>query len=280
MLPGAFLLPAPGSAPTEERRGNGMMAEKYAKLKKLHPNAKVRSIKRLIKAIGDSEIWEIEMIKAIQKPKKAGGEIVTRSLANQAIKSAAELGKAGIPMAFDMTDYMTAPENPFIHGVSDAPLAKGGFRICPTCGTAACIAGFAGALAARSGTDPRSAEMRRLNGVLRNGQSATDSASSASWTQVLADFMGIDGDVANKMISVRHSSPDFNEDVKPRHAVKLLEKFLETGRVDWDHAMGRRKVGTRLDGQPMLELTAKEMKMRERERKMLAEMAHGLRMAA
>ena len=188
----------------------------YAKLKKLHPKAKVGNIKRLIRAIGNSGHWEAEMLDACRKPRKVGGRALTLDMAKDAISSTENLGKTRVPMTFDMTDFMYVPRIRRTGG--------------PSCGTAACIAGFAGALASRGSA----AGDCRLDGLLRN------KGSKVSWVGILADFMGIDKHTANKMISVG-CHEDFNDNARPRHAVKLLEIFLATGNVDWRRAMGRKR---------------------------------------
>ena len=42
---------------------------------------------------------------------------------------------------------------------------------------------------------------------------------------------------------------DGNCDVEPRHAVRMLERFLKTGEVDWRRAMGRKADGSMTDAE-------------------------------
>ena len=98
-----------------------------------------------------------------------------------------------------------------------------------SCGTAACIAGFAHLLLqADKGRTLSVRDMSRL------------SASADKKTTVvrsLAEFLGTSIAAAERISEM----PDMlsGSSVKPRHAVAMLEYFIETGNVEWDHAIGK-----------------------------------------
>ena len=124
-----------------------------------------------------------------------------------------------------------------------------GFDNDPACGTAACIAGFAGALTARGRMEDDVVHL--LDAAVRTGH---------GWNYVLAGFLGVDALTARSMVSVDAGWGIGNGRVRPRHAVRLLDTFLETGEVDWVKAMGRKRAGGRITS------TAAERAMAKRDR--------------
>ena len=194
----------------------------YARAKKLHPKLKVRNVKRLIREIRRSAPVEMARARAVREPLKVGRrEAVCR---DAYIGAADDIGKSRVPLVFNMTNWMV-PE-PVERGLMGISLS----RVTPTCGTAACIAGFAAALTPKSGRF-------LVDKALRH-------CSHRTWERVLADFIGVDEETADKMTGTDLAHMQvFNSHVLPRHAVKLLEIFLETGKVDWARAMGRKKDG-------------------------------------
>ena len=219
----------------------------YAKLKKLHPSAKVRSIKRLISALRKMDHVDLAHERARTDPPKINGRKITDAQVERSLASVARIGKSRMPISFSMGHWLSSvPPESFFDDAS--------------CGAAACIAGLAGALAAR---EPKKehADLRRYL------EKAIDMDDPGEWTKVLAEYLGVDRMTASFMTTVfvgesrgvetSASDRDTNLDVAPRHAARLLEKFLETGKVDWIHAMGRNS-NTR-------ELTQKERKERKLE---------------
>ena len=190
----------------------------YAAAKKRHPKLKVRNVRRLIRAIREADSLDLARAKAERKPLKIGRR---RAVCRDAeIESATDIGRSKVPLVFFMGKWMSpAPV--------DARLAVTCISGEPACGTAACIAGFAGALTPES--------KRSLV------DEAIWSITGDNWIFVLAEFLGIDFHTATDMISTGGCLGDagvYDWNVKPRHAVRLLENFLETGKVDWFKAMG------------------------------------------
>ena len=210
----------------------------YSKAKKLHPKLNVRSAKRLIAAIRGSERspGSFRIL-----PVKSGGRPATPSM----LRTDGSLAKSGgnYPIYFDMDKWMSVVE-------SKRPRDGSGSG---ACGTAACIAGFAYVLRAQEGKKPRHATMAGF----RSWTSRTRGVAVwSSMVKALADYLGVDAKTAERMASVSLSArglDDSNRDVEPRHAVRMLESFLETGEVEWSRAMGRKKDGT---------LTVAELKKR------------------
>ena len=196
----------------------------YSRAKKKHPKLKVGNAKRLIKAIRDAEPLELARAKAELNPLKIGRR---RAVCRDAqIDSVDDIGKKigkKVPLVFDMANWMRA--SPVSELFGRGHLSIDALRTTPTCGTAACIAGFAGALM------PKSA---KANSMVWTALHRDD---SYGWEGVLAEFLGIDEETASEMTSVMLTGI-YNEDVRPRHAVRLLEIFLKTGNVDWMTAMG------------------------------------------
>ena len=195
----------------------------YSRAKTLHPNLKVGNVKRLIKAIRESDHLVLAKAKAEREPLKIGKR---RAKCRDAEKifSTGDIGKSGLPLVFSMENWMTAapvdPDSSCINYDLDEP----------ACGTAACIAGFAGAL------------MPESKGFMV--KEAIMSPIGEPWIEVLGEFLGIDYHTAYRMTSADTGDAGvYNYHVKPRHAVRLLENFLKTGKVDWMKAMGVKKRG-------------------------------------
>ena len=223
----------------------------YAKLKKLHPRAKVRRIKRLISELRKMIPMDLAHERSRIDPPKIGGRKVTLKMAANSLASVESLGKSNVPISFGMGDWLASVPIMFA-AHADA-----------TCGTSACIAGLAGVLAAR---EPKAKANADLLGFLKDALRGDD---CDDWVMVLAEYLGVDHRTACSMTQVSRGEDmgvgpsrddfDYNRHVGPRHAVRLLEKFLDSGKVDWIHAMGRNSK-TR-------ELTQKERKMRVMEEK-------------
>lgn len=226
------------------------MKNDHSKLKKLHPKAKVGNIKRLIKAIRESEHMHAAEAKHLpfnECPKINGREMTVSMTTVESAKKLSSNMNSNVPLVFNMCMWL---EPAFIY-LRKCKRRKTGHRSqYQSCGTAACIAGFAGALMAKG--NPGRNHCKIIDDAIGD-------KNYMSWSIVLAEFMGIEASIAEKMTSVQDYVPcDMNHIVRPRHAVKLLEKFLDTGKVDWMHAMGRRRNSRGI-------LTKAEMAMRIRE---------------
>lgn len=109
-----------------------------------------------------------------------------------------------------------------IRAVDDSPESKCGFDMnrraggrnysLHPCRTACCIGGHAALALGKCNLDPESA-------VARFGIPATDADAIC-----YPPFFDIDSD-----------HPGWS--AKPRHAIRLLERYRDTGEVDWDFAM-------------------------------------------
>ena len=206
----------------------------YATAKKKHPNLKVRNVKRLIKAISESDPLDLARVKAAKKPLKVGKRKATCRDAD--VNSEKGMANPRVPLVFFMAAWMSpAPvDDPDDIGyVSPFRVDWPKMQNEPTCGTAACIAGFAGALS------PKPARVRLRKDLRHMG--------GRCWARLLAEFLGIGTRTADRMVSVGNMGhlEFYNRDVQPRHAVAMLENFLETGKVEWKKAMGRNSSGRR-----------------------------------
>ena len=219
----------------------------HSELKKRHPKAKVRNIKRLIAAIREMDHVDLAFERARINPPKINGRKITDAQVERSLENVTRLGKSKVPISFNMKTWI---------GSGDS---FGGL----TCGAAACICGVAGALASREPKTRANAELRKTV------NKAIKLQIGAAWRSALAEFLGIDYEASARMSSVvaydcigRHMiDQDYNGNVEPRHAVKMLERFLETGKVDWWHAMGRNR---KTKG-----LTRAEAKLRKEEARQL-----------
>ena len=202
----------------------------YAAVKKKHPNLKVRNAKKLIEAIRESDPVDLARARAEKNPLKVNGRIVVCT--DTMVESADEIRKSKFPLVFDMETWL---------GAAEVPNTEYRFAYeTASCGTAACIAGFAGALMMRGRGKKSESDVRLVDRV------AGAHGPNRGWVLVLAEFLGIDPETARAMTTTDDSvalGGVGDHDVRPRHAVRLLEIFLETGRVDWVNAMGRRRVG-------------------------------------
>ena len=199
----------------------------YSKAKKKHPKLKVRNVKRLIAAIRESDHLNLARARAEKSPLKIGKRGAT--CADASINMASDIGKSRVPLVFDMSSWLDpAPvAAQWCPRLADSP----SFRNDPACGTAACIAGFAATLAPES--------------ILRLVEEAIEIGSCFRWEIFFAEFLGIDTWTAGRMTSVQEVPGGIhNDQVRPRHAVRLLETFLRTGEVDWCKAMGMKKDGS------------------------------------
>ena len=220
------------------------MTHQYAKAMQKHPNLNVRNVERLIERIGESVSW------------RKGRAMVDGELRpDRTCKEIAEADMRGGRNPLDFGMHVVA-------GHYDRR-RNGDIALC---GTAACIAGFARAL--------RVEDRMGFLGFLIKPKVTLDRIKNRSWMGLfcdnnsdllLAKFIGVKPRVASRMFLCECSDP--NHIVEPRHAVKLLQKFLKTGKVDWKHAMGRKKNGN---------LTKAEERLRRAEEKERREIASGL----
>ena len=228
---------------------NGTMD--HSKAKKLHPKLKVRNVKKLIGAIREADSLELARARAAREPLKVGRRnAVCR---DAVVRSVEDIGKSKVPLVFFMATWINpAPVDP-VMGIVDPESSRWAkARKEPTCGTAACIAGFAAALM------PDSA-VPRVNWAIRRGE---------GWDRLLAEFLGVDDWTAATMTNLGLSDRGcgaVNREVQPRHAVRLLEIFLETGKVDWLRAMGRKRVprGAKITSAELRALRMDEMALAE-----------------
>ena len=195
----------------------------YSKAKKLHPKLKVRNVKRLIAAIREADSLQLARAKAKREPLMVGNRAALCSDAR--IERAEGIGNRKVPLVFCMAAWMHPASTHERHVTRFGEIhAYSGSE--PTCGTAACIAGFAGTLMPKS--------------WLPAVEKAVRSDDCHRWESILAEFIGVDERTADEMTSTNLSHAGiYNHHVQPRHAVRLLENFLETGKVDWFKAMGR-----------------------------------------
>ena len=103
-----------------------------------------------------------------------------------------------------------------------------------SCGTAACIAGFAWLMRESDKGEDVSAD--------RFVTELSARAGGYSCMDALKDFLGISLHAASLMSDTTPcsllDSPLDRRSVQPRHAVAMLEGFIEAGRVDWVRALG------------------------------------------
>ena len=215
---------------TREMRG----ALDCAKAKARHPGLKPENVRRLIDAIGAS----IPRRLAQQKPLFAeGGRPMDRgeTMSRNAVVDPAGLGPESIRVSFSLVHWIE-----YIG-------ARGFSR--HSCGTAACISGFAHImLRGDSGKSVRCGKELGQERALKS----------------LGEFIGVERKHAREMAMCR--TDDGNDAVQPRHAVALLERFLDTGEIEWRRAMGREKDW----GRPgKTRLTEREEALREDERAMV-----------
>ena len=214
----------------------------YSKLKARFPNAKVGNIKRLIAAIRRSEgsdgavaLWRAWRDDARRDtasgPQRISRHCIdSRGATSRRIRAKADTnvsGRGSGRVGFSMNGWINIYESDH------------------ECGTCACIGGFAY--------------------LLGDGRDAETPPASIKFDEHFADFIGIDyrtikGWSTAKEICI--PSDHRMSDVRPRHAVALLERFLETGVVEWDRAMG---INSRT-GDP----TNREMRERRREDRKIA----------
>ena len=191
----------------------------YSKLKDLHPEAKVGNIKRLIAAIRRSE-----SVPAIPPISDYADDFHYSNISDSPrMKHSRNLsGRGPDRVGFEMGSWIQkcGPE-------------KG------ECGTWACIAGFAH--------------------IMGGGKRVP--RSGGEWVNAFAEFTGLTGDnlktahaiCAPAWMTEKNPSPWRMEygRLRASHAVRLLERLLETGKVDWGAARGA-IIGKGAERQPAL----------------------------
>ena len=201
----------------------------YSKLKSIHPRAKVGNIKRLIAAIRRSgNVQNLDSWILMHGNGRMGRFRFKYDTAFSQPRfeySANLSGRGDDRVGFSMD-----------HWIQTCKLEKGG-----DCGTWACIAGFAH--------------------ILDTGGDST--AGIKSWVSYFAEFTGLLDDDEVTAFSICHP-PTMDCDVRPRHAVRLLEILLETGELDWERAMGTNPRTGRL--------TREEATMQKREKREMDEL--------
>ena len=210
----------------------------YSKLRARFPKAKVGNIKKLIAAIrrSDTALDPLVMKHRINKPGitafPLSGETDPASWSSRLKSRAAGVrvssnvsGRGPGRVGFAMSDWINVYASEKGH----------------ECGTTACIAGFAYMLGEGKGMNSEVAKFGKF----------------ADYNKHLGKFIGVDG--SPEGIFLIRSITMYRPSVRPRHVVSLLERFLETGKIDWDLAMG---VNPRT-GDPTARERAKRAKERE-----------------
>ena len=185
----------------------------------LHPNFKLKNARRLITALWRSVPARI----ARERPLLVNGSHVDdRDIAHMEIDADGKRPDR-IPLAYDQETWGSAIV----------------FRrdLKHSCGTAACIAGFAWLLR-EADTDGGVTMTSFMEAVRARSDIRSDmDPRTCAMENALAGFLGVSIDAARRM-----SACELNSQIQPRHAVAMLEDFIETGRVDWRRALGRTEV--------------------------------------
>ena len=222
----------------------------YSKAKKLHPNLKVRNAKRLIEAIRKSEPSPDHFT---MPPAESGGKIVRRFM----LRTDGSLTRSGdrLHIYFDMTFWINAVRASATPppGIAKKELFYEGESHEPVCGTAACIAGFAYILQARDAAKKGTrAKYRTMAAIEKMTRGEDHEKFRIDMLGALENFLGVDQPTALRMSDLTPQvhgldesgwGHDYNSNVEPRHAARMLEIFLETGFVEWKKAMGRKLDG-------------------------------------
>ena len=183
----------------------------------LHPNFNLKNARRLIAALRNA----VPEMVARERPMEINGSPATKGdLLNLRVDIACAEGQdppKRVPVAYAQGTWASALKDRANHMHS--------------CGTAACIAGFAWLLREKDrGSEVTVSEFMKAGGTsLRKHPHAME--------DVLAEFLGVSIGAAKRMsahtrVFFLHHSP------QPRHAVAMLEWFMETGEVDWWRASG------------------------------------------
>ena len=175
----------------------------YSKLKARHPKAKVGNIKKLINAIRRSET---ALAPVVMRRRAVRDEHVERiPLGGRFLRRAKGGARPSANVSGRGKDRVGFVMSEWITV----------FKSEHECGTCACIAGFAW--------------------LLGDGGNAAPGP-DVDFVEYLGNFIGIDESVDDRALLVRLTMA--RPGVRPRHVVSLLERFLETGNLDWGFAMG------------------------------------------
>ena len=205
----------------------------YSKAKKLHPNLKVRNAKALIAEIRRAE-WSPGS-GALPPARTGDGSPLREPIMRMDGSLTVSGGGGKYPIYFDMCEWLQTVESNQHDDDS-------------VCGTAACIAGFAYVLTFRQEAI-RGIPHDATIAIFRKWRREMNGHWVYGMVMILAKFLGVDYATAKRMSSLNDDMgfttciDDSDSDVEPRHAVAMLEHFLETGKVDWNRAMGRQADG-------------------------------------
>ena len=178
----------------------------------LHPNFNLKNARRLIAALRES----VHVSIARERPLVINGAHVAKTdLLDRRIDVDGS-NPDGVPLAYDQDQW------------ADNVPARINWN--HSCGTAACIAGFAYILREADRGWAISA-----GDLLDNGKS---NRSAEPMVDALREFLGISAHATDRMSLFSPGSPA----IQPRHAVAMLEHFIVTGRVDWNHALGQDRI--------------------------------------
>ena len=173
---------------------------------KHHPNFNLKNARRLIAALQRSVPARI----ARERPMEIGGSpVIPVDILHMAVDAEGTDPK-GVPLAY--------------HQASWGSMVKDSLAPSNSCGTAACIAGFAFLmLKADKGAKARVVDLVTGSVDVYKGK-----------MDALAEFLGV------SLFEARCMSTPHCEGVmpQPRHAVAMLERFVETGEADWHSACG------------------------------------------
>ena len=241
----------------------------YAEAMAENPNLNPRNVERLITAISQSDPIEIAQL----KPMVRDGKPVSRKAAMKRNVSMGMADPGRIPLVYDQSEWMGALDDEYDRG--------------HPCGTIACIAGFAFVMTEQDAGRDTSAAVMLKKISRRTPQNISD-----FMTLIFAKFIGVERHIANLMSSDDYLPFD-KCSAQPRHAVAMLEWFLETGKVDWRRARGWTRTDAndgpgwrnflrRTFGKPRLKwtLTERESALRAKDAKTLSRAREAYRAAA
>ena len=173
-----------------------------------YPDFNMANARRLIAALRRAEPADV----ACERPMEIGGSPLDRSSILDMAASAEGTHPGAAPLAYNQSTWGTIVYHPW------------GSRVpAHVCGTAACIAGFAWLMR----------EADRGRDVSVEGLASSNNEDN-EMVCALAEFLGVGESAASRM-SINQCGA-FRP--HPRHAVAMIERFIETGRVDWQRAIG------------------------------------------
>ena len=189
----------------------------------LHPKFNLANARRLIAALSNADSAEI----AREKPLEFNGSFAARGdIFHLPVDpgSAERRNPKRVPVAYNQRAWSCMLQTE-TWASNSTPMTWSN-----SCGTAACIAGFAWLL--READKGEGVEAHRFVEELADGI-GPDASMDA-----LEEFLGIDRDASSQMSGTLPCLLLDGHSVQPRHAVAMLERFIETGKVDWVRALG------------------------------------------